>query len=75
MIRTAEDVLRVVKERGMRVKIDQGPPVMPMLVVPKGTHPTLPSETLLNALRQWRLEIIEIVSKEATDGKRQLPLL
>ena len=67
MIRSAKDVIAVAKSRGFSVKITPGPPVMPVLIVPGKADRSDATETLLNALRVWRLEIIEELSK-ATDN-------
>ncbi len=65
MIRSAKDVIAVAKDRGFEIKINPGPPIMPSLMVPGKSDRAGVTETLLNALRIWRLEIIEELSKEA----------
>lgn len=58
-LRSAKDVIDVAKARGMRIRIDPGPPVMPVLVRPEAIDRDLVTDALLAALRAWRLEIIE----------------
>ncbi len=67
MIRSAEDVLQVVKERGLKVKINMGPPPMPILHKPANVDRSVVTEPLLEALRAWRVEIIEILSPQKSE--------
>lgn len=62
MIRSAKDVIAVAKDRGFEVRVNAGPPIMPVLCVPGKADRKDATETLLNALRIWRLEIIEELS-------------
>lgn len=62
MIRTAKEVIAVAKARGLTIRVDPGPPPMPVLQCPDGTRP-MATDTLLNALRAWRIEIIEEVGR------------
>jgi hypothetical protein len=64
VIKTAQDVIAVAQKRGFKVEVRPGPPPMPVLVVPNGISRTLANEPLMAALRAWRLEIIDLVSKQ-----------
>jgi hypothetical protein len=61
-LRSARDILGVVEARGMSVRVDPGPPPMPVLVRPRGVDRSLVSDALLGALKAFRLEIIEELS-------------
>jgi hypothetical protein len=62
MIKTAQDVIAVAKKRGFTIVVEPGPPPVPMLRYSKGkVDPKLANEPLMDALRAWRLEIIDIV--------------
>lgn len=66
-IKNATDVIAVAKSRGFSIRINAGPPPIPVLVLPAGHSDSLKSEAtdaLLGALRAWRLEIIEELSVE-----------
>lgn len=63
-IKSAEDVIRVARERGFDVQIRPGPPPMPVLYRPHKSDKSLATPVLLDALKAWRLEIIDILSKE-----------
>ncbi len=63
MIKTAEDVIAVAEKRGFKVAVREGPPPMPVLVVPKGVSRSLANEPLMDALRVWRLEIITLLQR------------
>lgn len=67
MMITAKDVVDVVHARGFRIKLDLGPPPMPLLNRPTGADKTLATEALMGALRAWRTEIIEML-KASSDG-------
>lgn len=62
-IRSAQDVINVARSRGFDVKIDPGPPRMPVLVRPKNVPMSLVTETLMQALRAWRVEIMALIEK------------
>ena len=64
-IKSAQDVVAVAKARGFEVKLNLGPPIMPVLCCPAGTMP-LATEALMNALKAWRLEIIELLGEAVT---------
>ena len=64
-IRSAKDVIAVAKSRGLNIRIDPGPPIMPVLHKPKGIAQANVTEALLGALRAWRLEILEEVGGKA----------
>lgn len=68
MIRSAKDVIEVARSRGLRIRIDVGPPVMPKLVVPGNVERSEATDALMNALKIWRLEIIEEISKDVANG-------
>ncbi len=59
-IRSARDVMQVARERGFRFEVDEGPPPMPRIV----GYADRSTPALLDALKAWRLEIIEIVLEE-----------
>lgn len=64
-LKTAKDVIAVAKARGFGIAVNPGPPPMPYLVL-AGLPPEKKNdatETLLNALRAWRLEIIDELTK------------
>ena len=61
MIRTALDVIAVARSRGLEIKIDEGPPRMPVLVRPAGVDRGEITDALLDALKAWRLEIMLIL--------------
>jgi hypothetical protein len=60
-IRSAQDVIDVARSRGLEINIDPGPPLMPVLHRPANIAKAMVTDTLLGALRAWRLEIIDIV--------------
>lgn len=62
-IRSAEDVLAICKERGLRVRIEPGPPPQPILTRPAAVAKSAVTLALKGALRAWRIEIIELLSK------------
>lgn len=69
MIRSAQDVIAIAKARGFRLAVRPGPPIMPVLVCPRDSKARAEAtETLLQALKAFRLEIIDILTKEAGDG-------
>jgi hypothetical protein len=59
MIKSAKDVIAVVKERKLKLRVDPGPPPMPILTRPQGVPLDAVTPILLDALRAWRLEIIQ----------------
>ncbi len=61
MIRTAKDVIKVARQRGFDILVNEGPPPMPFL---RG-DPTNATAPLMEALRAWRLEIIEELTRKA----------
>lgn len=67
-LRTPKELLAVVKARGMKVRVDYGPPPMPVLVRPANVPKAEASEILVMALKAWRLEIIEELSKYREPG-------
>ena len=59
-ITNAADVIRIAEGRGFKVLVDPGPPPMPFL---RGeSSKTTPA--LLDALKAWRLEIIDLVASQ-----------
>lgn len=64
-LKTAQDVIAVAKARGFSIRVEQGPPPMPVLCRPGKVQVELVTDALMDALRAWRLEIIEEISKEA----------
>jgi hypothetical protein len=58
-LHSAQDVIAVARARGFDVKVKPGPPPMPVLVCPAKADKRLVTDPLLDALRAWRLEIIE----------------
>lgn len=67
-IRSAQDVLDIVRRRGMWVKVDPGPPPMPILVKPCGVPDAHVTDALMAALKAWRLEIIDLVLHQQHAG-------
>ena len=63
-IRTAKDVMDRARARGFEIRVSPGPPPMPMLYYQKGVSPAGATDPLMNALKAFRLEIIEEVLKE-----------
>lgn len=64
-IRSAKDVIAIAKDRGFGIKIKPGPPPMPVLVAPAAVDITHATDVLMEALKAWRLEIIdELVEKQ-----------
>ena len=59
---TAEDVLRAARERGFEVRVDPGPPPMPVLHYHNPREKALATDAMLGALRAWRLEIIALLA-------------
>ena len=66
-IKSAQDVIDVARSRGFDVRINPGPPVMPVLFVPAKAQKADATDVLLGALRAWRLEIIEILRPQGMD--------
>lgn len=58
-IKSAKDVIEIAKARGFAFRVDPGPPPMPVLVKPPNVPKEEASPVLMEALRAWRLEIIE----------------
>ena len=71
--RSAKDIIDVVRRRGMSIKVDPGPPPLPMLTGPRGVLDSQATEALMNALRAWRLEIIELVSTQHAEKNGVAP--
>lgn len=63
-LKTAKDVIAVAKARGFEIHVRPGPPPMPVLHCPGNVPKSLATETLLNALRAWRLEIIDELTRD-----------
>lgn len=61
-IRSAKDVIAVAEARGFKVVVKPGPPPMPVLRKPPGVERSAATDALMEALRAWRLEIIEELS-------------
>lgn len=66
MIRSAEDVIAIAKSRGFKIVVDPGPPPMPRLsfrVAPEHAEKqrSEATDSLMTALKVWRLEIIQAV--------------
>lgn len=59
-IRTAKDVIEIAKRRGFSIRLEPGPPPMPVL---RG-HKKEATPALMEALKAWRVEIIEIIAKD-----------
>jgi hypothetical protein len=62
MILTARAVIEVAKARGFDVRVKPGPPPMPVLFCPGKADKSLATDALLEALRAWRVEIINELS-------------
>ncbi len=60
-IRTAADVIAIAKARGFKIRIEPGPPPMPVLVC-KGNRDSA-TEALMSALKSARVEIMELISE------------
>ncbi len=70
-LKTAADVIEVVRRRGLQIGIVAGPPMMPVIIRPERINPNLVTPALLGALKAWRLEIIEQVQRErGSNGER-----
>jgi hypothetical protein len=63
-IRSGEDVLAVVRDRGLDVKIKKGPRRTMVVLRPSGVDKGLVTSALIGALKAWRLEIIEVLERE-----------
>lgn len=59
-IRTASDVIAIARERGFKVLVNKGTPPMPFLRGPVDEA----TPALMEALRVWRIEIIEQLLRE-----------
>lgn len=59
-IRTAQDVIDIAKRRGFSIRLQPGPPPMPVL---RGKRDEA-TDALMEALKAWRVEIIEIIAKD-----------
>lgn len=59
-IRRAEDVIDIAKRRGFTLRLEPGPPPMPVLRGDKN----MATPALMEALKAWRVEIIEIIAKD-----------
>lgn len=62
-IRTAKDLIAVARARGFGFRVDLGPPPQPYLVSRNNTK-RLATEALLNALKAFRVEVMEELAKE-----------
>lgn len=62
-LKTAKDILSVAKARGFKVEVRPGPPPMPVLFNPTGPDTSHATPVLLQALKAFRLEIIEELTK------------
>ena len=62
-ITTAKDVIAVARDRGFGLRINPGPPRMPVLVVPGDVKKSLATDCLMAALKAWRIEIMEELEK------------
>jgi hypothetical protein len=60
---SAKSVIEVAKERGLSIRVDPGPPPMPILTRPGKVDGRMVTDALMNALKVWRLEIIEELGK------------
>ncbi len=66
-IRCARAVIEVAKSRGLELFVKPGPPAMPYLRVPPELmhlKDRLVTPTLMEALKTWRVEIIEELTQE-----------
>lgn len=63
-LRSAKEIIAVARARGFDVRVKPGPPPMPVLRIPGEANPGNNTEALMTALKAWRLEIIEELSKE-----------
>ena len=67
MFKSAKDIIVVARARGFTIRVDAGPPAMPVLECPRiagGKNNPLVTDALLGALRAWRLEVIDEIQKE-----------
>jgi hypothetical protein len=71
-IRSAQDLLKIVEERGLKVEIQPGPPIMPVLRSSRNRTKDQATQALLGALRAFRAEIIELLNKD--DTKKIFPV-
>ena len=62
---TAKDIIAVAKSRGFNLRVDSCPPPMPILIVPSNVNRNHATAVLMDALRAWRLEIIDELLKES----------
>lgn len=72
-IRTARDVIAIAEARGFRVRLNPGPPPMPVLVKPAGVDRAQATDALMAALKAWRAEIIEELNKFPNEAGSALP--
>lgn len=72
-ITSAQDVIDIAEARGFVVRVKPGPPPMPVLTVPAGGDKKLASPSLLEALRSWRLEIIDLLEPKKDPGQATEP--
>jgi hypothetical protein len=66
-IRSAWDVLDVVYDRGLDVKIRPGTRTL-LVLRPTEVDKSMVTTALIGALSAWRPEIIEILEKQSRDG-------
>ena len=59
--KTAKDIIAVAESRGFKIGVNPGPPPMPYLILAglPASKKEDATDALMNALRAWRLEIIE----------------
>ncbi len=60
MIRCASDIMKEARSRGLRIRINRGPPPMPEVIGPEEEK----TPALLDALRAFRLDIIDEIASE-----------
>jgi hypothetical protein len=71
----AKDIIAVAKARGFDVLVRPGPPPMPVLRVPAGTSRDMATPALLEALKAWRVEIMQELGSESTPAETAAPRL
>lgn len=61
-LRSAADIIAVAESRGFKVLVREGPPPMPYLLGDRSQA----TPALMDALRTWRLDIIEEIKNRQT---------